>query len=103
MLGGLGIKPELKTNLIDTGIGGLKSILPFLGKKGNVIGGALSIYDLINKEPDIDDIVLQTDEETTDDETVQEKLAKKITNMDDFIAKQKLKKQANIFKELGLD
>jgi hypothetical protein len=103
MLGGLGIKPELKTNLIDTGIGGLKSILPFLGKKGNIIGGALSIYDLINKEPDIDDIVLQTDEETTDDETVQEKLAKKITNMDDFIAKQKLKKQANIFKELGLD
>ena len=48
-------------------------------------------------------MVLSADEETTDDETLQEKLAKKITHMDDFIEQQKLKKQANIFKELGLE
>ena len=103
MLGGTGIKPEPKKNLVGMGIAGLRGILPFLGEKGTLPGVALSIYDIINQEPDIDDMVLSADEETTDDETLQEKLAKKITHMDDFIEQQKLKKQANIFKELGLE
>ena len=103
MLGATGIKPEPKKNWLGTGIAGLRGILPFLGEKGTLPGVALSIYDIINQEPDIDDMVLSADDETTDDETLQEKLAKKITHMDDFIEQQKLKKQANIFKELGLE
>ena len=74
MLGGLGIKPKPKKNWLGMGIAGLKGIGPFLGKKGNVIGGVLSIYDLITKEPDIDDMILSAEEETTDEGTKDEEI-----------------------------
>jgi hypothetical protein len=79
-------------------LGGLRNIIPFLGKKGNWIGGALSIFDLMKQPPKTEDLILSADE-TTDDETDAEKLAKKIRNMEDFIANEKKKKAADIWKE----
>lgn len=99
MLGGTGIKPEPKKNLVGMGIAGLRGILPFLGEKGTLPGVALSIYDIINQEADIDDMVLSADEEKDDTYSDEEKRAMNIRNMEKFITNQKLKNQADIFKE----
>jgi len=79
-------------------LGGLRNIIPFLGKKGNFLGGAFTIFDLMKQPPKTEDLILSADE-TTDDETDAEKLAKKIRNMEDFIANEKKKKAADIWKE----
>jgi len=62
--------PEVKTR--PSILGGLRNILPWLGKKGNVIGGALSIYDLMKQRPKDEDLILLADEtDETEDQEVQ--------------------------------